>query len=60
MISLLPEVLRSLADYRYLLFGILLIVVMVFRPQGLWPHRSREPVPTTGPGRTHPRTPPSC
>jgi branched-chain amino acid transport system permease protein len=50
VISLLPEVLRSVADYRYFIFGVLLIVVMVFRPQGLWPHCSREPVPQTGPG----------
>jgi branched-chain amino acid transport system permease protein len=50
VISLLPEVLRSVADYRYFIFGVLLIVVMVFRPQGLWPHRSREPVPQAGPG----------
>jgi branched-chain amino acid transport system permease protein len=54
VISLLPEVLRSVADYRYFIFGVLLIVVMVFRPQGLWPHRSREPVPSTGPGKDAP------
>lgn len=36
-ISLLPEFLRDFAEYRYLLFGLLLVVVMVFRPQGLWP-----------------------
>lgn len=43
VISLLPELLRGLADYRYFVFGVLLIVVMLLRPQGLWPHRSREP-----------------
>jgi branched-chain amino acid transport system permease protein len=42
VISLLPEVLRGLADYRFLLFGILLIIVMLLRPQGLWPARSKE------------------
>jgi branched-chain amino acid transport system permease protein len=36
-ISLAPELLRDAAEIRYLLFGILLIVVMIFRPQGLWP-----------------------
>ena len=36
-ISVLPELLRQAADYRYFVFGILLIVVMIFRPQGLWP-----------------------
>jgi len=41
-ISLIPEFLRDFAEYRYLLFGVLLIVVMVFRPQGLWPPRGAE------------------
>jgi branched-chain amino acid transport system permease protein len=33
----LPEVLRELSDYRLLAFGILLVVVMLIRPQGLIP-----------------------
>jgi len=43
VISLLPELLRDLAAYRYLAFGLLLVVVMIFRPQGLWPSRASEP-----------------
>lgn len=43
VISLLPELLREASVYRYLVFGVLLIVVMVFRPQGLWPARGFEP-----------------
>ncbi|TFD75668.1 branched-chain amino acid ABC transporter permease [Cryobacterium fucosi] len=43
VISLLPELLRDLAAYRYLAFGLLLIVVMVFRPQGFWPSLGYEP-----------------
>ncbi|MFI0452727.1 branched-chain amino acid ABC transporter permease [Actinomadura sp. 6N118] len=42
VISLLPEMLRGLADYRFFVFGVLLIIMMIVRPQGLWPHRSRE------------------
>jgi branched-chain amino acid transport system permease protein len=42
VISLLPELLRDLAAYRYLMFGVLLVVVMVFRPQGLWPPHASE------------------
>ncbi|MEU0519132.1 branched-chain amino acid ABC transporter permease [Streptosporangium sp. NPDC006007] len=42
VISLLPEFLRDLADYRFFLFGVLLIAVMLLRPQGLWPARSKE------------------
>jgi branched-chain amino acid transport system permease protein len=33
----LPEVLRELDDYRFLAFGMLLIVMMIIRPEGLWP-----------------------
>jgi branched-chain amino acid transport system permease protein len=31
----LPEILRDFNDYRYLLYSTILIVVMLFRPQGL-------------------------
>jgi branched-chain amino acid transport system permease protein len=43
VISLLPELLRDFAAYRYLAFGLLLVIVMVFRPQGFWPARGFEP-----------------
>jgi branched-chain amino acid transport system permease protein len=33
----LPEILRELEDYRVLVFGALLVVMMIVRPQGLWP-----------------------
>lgn len=33
----LPELLRDLADYRLLAFGALLVVMMIVRPEGLWP-----------------------
>ncbi len=36
-VSVAPELLRSFSDWRYPTFGVLLIVVMIFRPQGLWP-----------------------
>jgi branched-chain amino acid transport system permease protein len=35
----LPEVLRELDDYRMLAFGTLLIVMMILRPEGLWPSK---------------------
>jgi branched-chain amino acid transport system permease protein len=31
----------SATSLRYVIFGIILIVVMIFRPQGLWPNRRR-------------------
>jgi len=42
--SILPELLRDVpvvGDMRMLFFGLLLIIVMIFRPQGLWPERRR-------------------
>ncbi len=38
-----PEVLRSFADYRYVVYGLLLILMMRFRPQGLLGGLSRRP-----------------
>ena len=41
-----PEILRdalgtSFADARYLLFGLSLVLMAIYRPQGLWPSRRR-------------------
>jgi branched-chain amino acid transport system permease protein len=40
IITLGPELLRDLWENRYLMFGILLLVVMLVRPKGLWPATS--------------------
>jgi len=37
----LPELLRELSDYRLLVFGALLVVMMIIRPEGLWPVRRK-------------------
>ena len=37
----LPEILRQLEDYRIMAFGALLVVMMIWRPEGLWPSRRR-------------------
>ena len=34
-----PEVFRDIGQARMLVFGLLLVFIMVFRPQGLWPER---------------------
>ncbi|HHU07522.1 MAG TPA: branched-chain amino acid ABC transporter permease [Clostridiaceae bacterium] len=39
--SIFPEIFRSIGEYRMLFFGIALVLVMIFRPQGLWPERRR-------------------
>lgn len=35
LLALAPEVLRPLADYRMLIYGLLLVILMRYRPQGL-------------------------
>ncbi len=35
ILTTLPEVLRSAADYRAMIYGGILVVMMIFRPQGL-------------------------
>ena len=37
----LPEILRQLDVYRMLVFGALLVAMMVFRPEGIWPSKRR-------------------
>ncbi|MGO2139807.1 MAG: branched-chain amino acid ABC transporter permease [Leucobacter sp.] len=36
-VSLAPEFLREFSEWRFLLFGVLLVVAMIFRPKGIWP-----------------------
>lgn len=44
LLTLLPEVLRAVADYRMILYSFLLIVLMLVRPQGLFNFsRARKP-----------------
>jgi branched-chain amino acid transport system permease protein len=38
----LPELLREFAEYRMLMYGALLIVMMLARPEGLWPSEARK------------------
>ena len=37
----LPEILRELDEYRMLVFGALLVVMMIVRPEGLWPPKRK-------------------
>jgi branched-chain amino acid transport system permease protein len=38
----LPELLREFAEYRLLMYGVLLIVMMLARPEGFWPSEVRK------------------
>ena len=38
-ISLFPEIFRGFASYRMVVFGVVMILMMMFRPGGAWPRR---------------------
>ncbi|MFC1997919.1 branched-chain amino acid ABC transporter permease [Chloroflexota bacterium] len=38
----LPELLREFAEYRLLMYGLLLIVMMLAKPEGFWPSQVRK------------------
>ncbi|MGL5866515.1 MAG: branched-chain amino acid ABC transporter permease [Dermatophilaceae bacterium] len=42
ILKLLPEKLRAVNDYRLLAFGLLLVLMMRFRPEGLVPSKRRQ------------------
>jgi len=39
LMFVVPQAFRQFAEYRYFVFGIAMVVVMVLRPQGIWPRR---------------------
>ena len=41
IIVLAPELLRDLGEFRLLLFAVGLLLVMLFRPSGIWPARGK-------------------
>jgi len=41
LVSYIPDRFTNLADYKYLIFGVVLIVLMIFRSQGLFGARQR-------------------
>jgi branched-chain amino acid transport system permease protein len=42
VIVLLPEIFREFNEYRVFVFGVALVVVMIFRPQGILPSKRRK------------------
>jgi branched-chain amino acid transport system permease protein len=42
LIAWLPERFRVFQDYRVLLFGAALVLMMALRPEGIWPSRRRK------------------
>lgn len=39
LMFVVPQIFSDFAQYRYFVFGILMILVMILRPQGIWPAR---------------------
>lgn len=52
VLTALPELLREFSNFRMLIFGAAMILMMIWRPQGLLSHRS--PSVRLGPGETPP------
>lgn len=38
----LPELLREVSEFRYLIYGLTLIVMMLAKPEGLWPSQAAQ------------------
>jgi len=38
-VSLFPEIFRAFAKYRMLIFGAAMVIMMIFRPGGIWPRK---------------------
>lgn len=36
LLTALPEMLRSFSDYRMILYGAAMVIMMIFRPNGIW------------------------
>jgi branched-chain amino acid transport system permease protein len=39
IVTLFPELSRDIGQYRMIIFAVVLLVLMLYRPQGLWPDR---------------------
>ncbi|MCJ7806798.1 MAG: branched-chain amino acid ABC transporter permease [Clostridia bacterium] len=39
IVTLFPELSRGIGQYRMIIFAILLLLLMLYRPQGIWPER---------------------
>lgn len=48
LLIILPEKLRVVQEYRFLIYGLVLIVMLIFRPRGLVPFKARDFVDLAG------------
>ncbi len=47
VLTLLPEVLRPIAEYRLVVYSLLLIILMMTRPQGLFTFKRKAAAPVS-------------
>jgi branched-chain amino acid transport system permease protein len=38
----LPELLREFDEFRLMVYGAVLVAMMLYRPEGLWPEKTRQ------------------
>ena len=48
IVLLLPEKLQAIQEYRFLLYAVAVIFILLFRPQGMFPRRLRSFIPGWG------------
>lgn len=41
LLTALPEVLRAFSEYRMVLYGALMVIMMIFKPEGMWSRNRR-------------------
>ena len=46
ILALMPEYLRAFSEYRMLIFGLVMVLMMIFRPQGMIPPSKRKYYPS--------------
>ena len=51
IVLLLPEKLQAIQEYRFLLYAVAVILILLFRPQGIFPRRLRAFIPGWGNAR---------
>jgi ABC-type branched-subunit amino acid transport system permease subunit len=49
LLLVLPEKLQVIQEYRFLLYAVLVMLILLYRPDGLLPRRLRDYFPKRGP-----------
>lgn len=44
IVVIFPEISRDIGQYRMIIFAVILLLLMLFRPQGIWPEQQNNPL----------------